>query len=68
MTHKTENEIKDIRANIPPVELRDVAKPVDSDDEEAKQDFLLLSVKFTWRKGGALPEATRQKGGDYWTL
>ena len=40
-TDLTENEIQDIRANIPPVELRDVAKPADSEDEEAKQDFLL---------------------------
>ena len=37
----SEEEVHDIRANIPPVELRDIAKPADSDDEEAKQDFLL---------------------------
>ena len=40
-TDLTGSEIQDIRTNIPPVPLRDVAKPADSDDEEAKQDFLL---------------------------
>ena len=37
----TGSEMQDIRANIPPVPLRDVTIPADSDDEEAKQDFLL---------------------------
>ena len=32
-------EIQDLCANIPPVALREVEIPVDSDDEEAKQDF-----------------------------
>ena len=34
-------EIQDLCANIPPVALREVEIPADSDDEEAKQDFLL---------------------------
>ena len=37
----TAKESQDLRANIPPVALREVEKPADSDDEEAKQDLLL---------------------------
>ena len=36
----TRHEIQEICANIPPVALRDVGKPADSDNEEAKQVFV----------------------------
>ena len=40
----TGSEMQDIRANIPPVPLRDVTIPADSDDEEAKQDFFSVTL------------------------
>lgn len=57
----TENEIQDIRANIPPVELRDVAKPADSDDEEAKQDFL-LKRKIQFEKEQCIARCNQTQG------
>ena len=57
----TENEIQDIYANIPPAELRDVAKPADPDDEEAKQDFI-LKRKMHLEKGRRIARCNQTQG------
>ena len=60
-TDLTGREIQDIRTNIPPVPLRDVAKPADSDDEEAKQDFL-LKRKIHLEKGRRIARRNQIQG------
>ena len=57
----TGSEMQDIRANIPPVPLRDVTIPADSDDEEAKQDFL-LKRKIHLEKGRRIARRNQIQG------
>ena len=57
----TENDIQDIRSNIPPLELREVPKPADSDDEEAKQDFQ-LKRKIHLEKGRRIARQNQMQG------